>query len=404
MDGTMPMDQQVIAPGHPIAERWITRPDCRLIGVVMPHDQATARILDVLPQVEADPRVQAVFITPATGFQWARMEESARSLGGLWVPWRQALEMPFDLVLAACHWGIQDLSGPVLLMPHGVGLVRSRISPWDDQAPHDLYPGNLMRGNEVIPSRLALAHDGELAALAESCPQAMPQAIVAGDPCFDRMLASQPYRQLYREALGVRDGQRLVVVSTTWSPHSLFGTDPGIFARLTAELPGKDYRVVGVLHPFIWRGHSRRQVLAWLAKPRTAGLHLVPPEEGWRAAVVGADLVMGDHGSVTMYGAGLDRPILMNTRSLADVRPGSPADILAQLAAPLHVDRPLLPQVERAIASHVPQRYARIAEMITSRPGQSATILRQTIYRLLNLPEPSHDVPVSAVPLPRLTP
>jgi hypothetical protein len=111
---------------------------------------------------------------------------------------------------------------------------------------------------------------------------------------------------------------------------------------------------------------------------------------------------VGDHGSVTVYGAGLGIPVLMNAASAADVRPGSTADILARLASPLRVDRPLLQQVEQAIAAHVHNRYSPITNLITSRPGQSAAILRQTIYRLLNLPEPSLALPVSAVPLPDL--
>lgn len=397
-----PTEQWVIAPRHRIVERWITRPDCRLIAVPLPHDQAINRALDVLPVVESDHRVQVVFTTPATGFQWAGMEVAAQELGGLWVPWRQALQLPFDLVLAPCHWGARDLTGPVLLMAHGVGMVRSRISPWGEEVPHDLHPGNLMRGDAVVPAVVALAQESELTMLVESCPQALPRAVVAGDPCFDRMLASRLYRQLYRDALGVRDGQKLVVVSTTWSPHSLFGTDPGIFARLVAELPAEEYRVIGVLHPFLWRGHSRRQILAWLADACASGLDIVPVEEGWRAALIGADLVVGDHGSVTMYGAGLDIPVLMNTDSVADVRPGSTADILARLASPLRVDRPLHQQVEQAITSHVPHRYSPVADLITSRPGQSGAILRQTIYRLLNLPEPSHALPVWVVPLPTL--
>ena len=30
-----------------------------------------------------------------------------------------------------------------------------------------------------------------------------------------------------------------------------------------------------------------------------AGLGVIPPQEGWRAALVGADVLIGDHGSVT---------------------------------------------------------------------------------------------------------
>jgi hypothetical protein len=261
-----------------------------------------------------------------------------------------------------------------------------------------------MSGDTVRPAAVILAHHRELALLARSCPLALPRAVVAGDPCFDRMLASRPFRETYRDALGVTANQKLVVVSTTWSPYSLFGSDPHVFERLRAELPREEYRVVAVVHPFVWLGHSRRQLLAWLANARETGLAIVPPEEGWRAAVVSADLLVGDHGSVTQYGAALGVPALMNTASLPDVRQRSTAAILATLATPLHLDRPLRRQVQHALAEQDPQRYARITELISSYPGQSAPLIRPIMYQLLNLSQPTHGIPVSAVPLPTVIP
>ena len=40
------------------------------------------------------------------------------------------------------------------------------------------------------------------------------------------------------------------------------------------------------------------------------------------------------------------------------------------------------------------------ADLLTSRPGQAAAILRASMYRLLGLPEPAHAVPVSLCSLP----
>lgn len=396
-DGT---PSAVSAPHGPMV-RWVARPHNRLIGVLVPHPMALNRLLDVLPLVEADHRVQVVFITPPSSFQWAGMEEPVRELGGVCVPWQQALLMRFDLILAASHWGIQDVTGPVLLVSHGLAADRPRNDPWTEQVPRSLDRGALMVEEEVVPAAMALAHEGELAELAEVCPPAVPRAVVVGDLSFDRMLASRPYRQRYRDALGVRDGQRLVVVSSTWGPHSLFGADPGFFARLAAELPAEEYRVVGVLHPFMWHGHGRRQVLAWLGEARAAGLDLVSPEED-RAAVVGADVVVGDHGSVSLYAAGLDVPVLMHLNPLADARPGSAVASLTQRAPSLHLDRPLFPQVERAIGDHVAQRFGPVAGLITSNPGQAGGSLRQVVYSLLNLSEPAYTAPISPVSMPKL--
>jgi hypothetical protein len=396
----------VLAPGNPAAEWWMTRPGCRTVVAVVPHVQAGARLLDVLPVLEADHRVAVLFTTPATGHHWDGITEFTRGLGGLVLPWRQAIRSRFDLVLAACHWGVNKLDGPLMVLPHGAGSIPSRRSPSlpgiTEQFGHDLPLKYLKWDGRATPAALVLAHDDELAGLAESCPQAVPGAVVVGDPCFDRMRASQPFRDRYRQALGVRDGQKLVVVSTTWSPHSLFGTDSRIFARLTTALRPERYRSVAVIHPFVWSGYGRRQVLAWLAEARAEGLEVLPPEEGWRGALVGADCLVGDHGSVTQYAAGLGVPVLMNIASRLDVRPGSTADVLARLADPLYLDAPLGPQIERACDEPPPSRFAEISERLSSRPGQSAAILRRTAYQLLDLPEPTHRLAVAPVPLPVL--
>jgi hypothetical protein len=388
------------APHGPMA-RWAAQPRHRVILVVVPHPQALDRLLDVLPLFESDFRVQVVFTNPATGYQWAGMEPRIRGLGGLWVPWQQAKQMRFDLILAASHWGIQDLTGPVVLMPHGVSAVRSGNDPWADPVSHSLDRSALVVEGKVVPAALALAHERELANLTEACPEAASRAFMMGDPSFDRMLASQSYRQRYREALGVRDSQKLVLVSTSWGPDSLFGTNPQIFARVAAELPGEEYRVIGVVHPFLWHGHGRRQVLAWLSDARAAGLAIVEPD-AWRAAAVAADLVIGDHGSTTVYAAALNTPVLLHTSALAAEQPDSATTRLAQLAASLHPDRPLQSQITRAIDDHNPQGYAPIAEWLTSRPGQAGPTLRAKVYRLLNLSEPNHAAPVTPVPPPEL--
>jgi hypothetical protein len=396
--------QWLIAPGHHATDHWITRLSCRLVLVLVPHPQAFDRLLDVLPLVESDHRVQVVFTTPASKFQWSGMEQLVREAGGHWVPWSQALTMNVALVLAACHWGVRELPWPVLLIAHGSGLVRSRIHPWGAEQPHDLHAGYLMRDGEVVPAALAMAHEGELAELRQTCPQALSRAVVTGDPCFDRMVASLPYRSQYRDALGVHDDRQLVVVNTTWSPYSLFGTDLRCLARFPTELPVDMYRVVGVVHPFVWLAHGRRQVLAWLAEARAAGLDIVPMTGAWQATVISADLVVTDHGSIGHYAAGLGIPVLMCRESLVDVRLGSTAAALAQLATPLHLDRPLRVQVEPATTKNAVRCDASFAGLITSRPGQAGIILRQTIYRLLGLPEPSHKVPMMPVRTPNLMP
>jgi hypothetical protein len=342
---------RVLAPGDPDADEWRTR-TCKTVLAIAPHLQAGTRLaFDVLPHLESDPRIQVVWSTPDTGYRWGDFDRFVRDLRGLVVPWHQAIDTRYDLVLAACFWGLAETTGHKVLLPHGISGVRSRIGPHPGPVPHDMHPGQLMRDGKVVPSALVVPHESELAVIRETCPETLPRVVVAGDPCFDRMLVSRHLRRRFRRALGVRRGQKLVVVTTTWSPHSLFGNDGWIFTRLTEALPPKKYRVVAVVHPFTWYYHSRRTLLAWLTRARAAGLVVLPPEEGWRAALIAADIVVGDHGSVTQYAAALGIPVLLNSRSLVDVRPDSTAAATAELATPLDIAAPLLPQVRRALAT-----------------------------------------------------
>ncbi|MGB6164186.1 MAG: hypothetical protein WBF75_16765 [Pseudonocardiaceae bacterium] len=162
----------------------------------------------------------------------------------------------------------------------------------------------------MIPQALVLSHTEQLDRLAGAVSEALPNAVVAGDPRFDRITASTGLRARYRAALGIVEHERLVVVSSTWSSRSLFGSWPDLFRQLLAELPVDRYRVADVLHPHIWYGHSRLQVRLWLADCLRAGLLLVPPAEGWSAALIASDLVVGDHGAVTCYGAAIDNPTI----------------------------------------------------------------------------------------------
>ena len=261
-----------------------------------------------------------------------------------------------------------------------------------------LGPDQLLRDGEPIAKAFVLSHDEQLGRLAVSCPEALETAVVAGDPCYDRMVASLPWRQTYRESLGLTDDHRLVVVSSTWGEDSLYGSRPDLIARILAELPVDSHRVVGVLHPNIWHGHGAWQVRTWLADAFRSGLLLVPPMDGWRAALVAADCVIGDHGSTTFYGAALGAPVLLGAFPEHAVDPSSPVGRLGALAPVLADDISVADQVREAVGN--PQDLQAVTELTTSFPGKAALRLRTIAYELLELDEPLREPAVPAVPPP----
>lgn len=352
----------------------VTVPGCRKVLVIVPSVVAGTRLLDLLPLLDSDFRVQVYFAQPEPCGSTARF---LSAIGGLVIPWEMALQHEFDLVLAASYRFIERAPGPVLVLPHGAGAMKSRrrVRAAGRKAlpVHGLDRQLLVRDGRVPASALVLSHDQELDVLARSCPEALPVAVVAGDICLDRMRASLEHREHYRRTLGVAPGETLVTVSSSWTSESTFYQRPELYR----ELP-RAARVVAVLHPNIWAAHSAWQVRSWLAG---SDVTVVPPEEGWRAAVIASDVVVGDFGSTTQYAAAIGARVLLATR--AEVRDGSLAHAL-QVAVPRYAG-------DLAEAVEVPG----FADLISSRLDQAGVILRATMYRLLGIPEPAHAVPVS---------
>ncbi|MEU7738348.1 hypothetical protein AB0B51_35780, partial [Streptomyces griseus] len=247
---------------------------------------------------------------------------------------------------------------------------------------------------------IVLAHHEDLTRLGRACPEALPAAEVVGDPCSDRITASLPQRALYRDALGVGARQQLVTVCSTWGPGSLLGRQWELLERLVEELPREDFRVALLLHPHVWNAHGEWQIRSWLAGLVGSGLLVISQHADWVGALVAADHVVGDHGSVSLYGAMTGVPVLMGDVPDGDLDPASPAAELASLAPRLHADRPLDRQLARAAAAYRAERYAQVTARITSEPGRFAVRMRALIYRKLRLRAPAARPRTDHAPLP----
>lgn len=366
---------------------------------------AATRLFDVLPILADDPRVQVHFSCPDSSPFRGQIAEYLTERAITPISWKTALETRFDLAISASHGGsLHEIKAPLIVLPHGMGYNKYLVAKTETETENrdrfpvfGLAPEWLTHDGEVIASSLLLSHPEQLDRLATSCPQAAEVAFVAGDPSFDRILASLPLRHLYREALGVR--QRLVLVSSTWGAQSLYGRQPDLVRRLRAELPLDDYAVAVALHPNVWSAHTPWQVRRWLDASVRSGVIVFPAHEGWRAGLVAADLVIGDHGSVTFYGAALGTPVLLAEAPHETVDPASAVGRFLRAAGRLEKG-PLRPQIESALSSGPDAAVTEIAALATSVPLESFALLRTELYRLLDLPEPEHPAEPNALPLP----
>ena len=372
------------------APEWLTRTTTRTVLVAVHTIVAGQRLLDITDLVESDPRIQVVFTAAPDVFD-VEVPRFLRDIGAAIIPWQQATRERFDLALAAWSGGIARLHAPVLLLPHGAGY--GKRSPSALGAVYGLSRNELIARGRLLPASIVLSHQAQRDLLATQCPAALPVAEVVGDPCYDRLCASVGRRAEYRAALGIEPDQRFVVVASTWGPSGLFGRFPDLVTDIACTLDPKRYRVAMLLHPAAW-AHGRRQLEAWLAPAREAGLMLLPPTRDWRGVVVAADQVVGDHGSVSTYAAAIGRPIRYVDTGAA-LASGSAQKHLRAHATRWQPGRPLdeQPEPNAGLAEGVRAR-------LTSCPGQAHQRLRATMYRLLDLAEPARPPIAEAVAAP----
>ncbi|WP_232838473.1 hypothetical protein [Streptomyces geranii] len=401
--------------------RWATRGGTHKVLLVVHNVTSATRLLDILPLFDDDLRVQLlVTCTESSAFR-AGVAELLAETGVPVLPWEQAVETPVALAIAASFGGqLPDIIGHLAILSHGIGYTKRLATTRHPTAGggssevggpvFGLSPEWLLDKDGVpVADALVLSHPEQYERLRTACPEAVPTAVLAGDPCWDRMLAARPYRDRFRRALGVRAGQRLVVLNSTWNPESLFGDGdggdghgddilPSLLPRLTSEFPADEYRFAAVLHPNIWHGHGPGQIRAWLDRARRSGLALIDPLHGWRQALIAADAVIGDHGSVTYYVAALGTPVLLGAAPLAGLAPDAPVHDFVRDAPRLDPALPLRLQVETVVSDHHPRPEP--AEFTSSVPGESAGRLRRLFYDALGIPEPTEPALLNPLPLP----
>jgi hypothetical protein len=381
------------------AQRWITRGGCKTVLVVVHTVTTGQRLADIVRLVESDLRIQVIFTAAPDVFSNG-VSDLLRDLGGLVISWEQATRITFDLALAAAYGSVHELHAPLIVLPHGasynkLAVRRTASGAVAGRGVFGLDPQSLVQGGSVVPTAIILPHTADLAVLGRQCPEALPAAVVAGDPCYDRILASQFLRPQYRRALGVRETRKLVVTTSTWGSRSLFGQATDFLERMLDELPPEQYRVVTLIHPNVWFGHGPRQVRAWLADAVGRGLALVPPTSDWMSTLVAADLVVCDQGSVGVYAAAASVPVILAQFPDDDIAPGSASAVLAASVPRLRADRPLTEQLADAEAGHRLRVSEKVAGRITSEPGRFHRNMRRLMYRVLGLAQPA-TVPAAA--------
>ncbi|XVU27077.1 hypothetical protein ACQPZJ_08560 [Actinoplanes sp. CA-054009] len=359
-----------------------------VLGVVRTVTSAN-RLLEAVRVFDGDFRVQTVFTVDEGSIFADGVRDVLRAAGARILSREQARRISAHLTLTATeNADLDGVHGPVVVLPHGVGF-------------HKFVPGAGGTGTRVSgvvprpwaePPTMVVSHPDQAEQLGRLAPGTSVRVI--GDVTLERLVTSERLIPRYRSALGAGDGQRLVVLTSTWGSSSMWGTQPWLPGDFMKSLPYDEFRVALILHPNIWFGHSPWQVRAWLAEALDAGLALIPPDKGWQATVAAADVVVGDHGSVTLYGAALGKPLLLAAFG-SEVVPGTAMARLGETASRLDPDRALRGQLDTASSVEG------IRELAFVEPEGSTTKMRQLFYDQMDLPVPAQRAGVRAWPAPQ---
>jgi hypothetical protein len=374
---------------------WQTVRVDRRILFMAPTVTSVARLLDIAGLFHGDLRVESQFTVPPNALGCGT-EAMLDALRVPLVPWAQAAAAArrYDLAVTTNLSGIADVDAPVALFSHGASRnsrarPRGRGSIPVPAQVHGFGRSALIQRGMLVPSALPLGHERELDLLAQDCPEALPIASVVGDPCLDRLAGGRRLRGHYRAALGLAPGQKLVVATSTWRDNSLFASAPQVIERLAQLLESPEYRVVLLLHPNIYAAHSEYQVRAWYAPAAQRGLIVTPQGTDFQPYLMAADFLVGDHGSVTLYGAATGVPVLLGAYPDADVHPHSGAAALGAMAPRVVESVPMREQLDQAKEQFDAAAMAEVASLISSEPGAFARNTRRLLYGMLGLGQPA---------------
>lgn len=360
------------------------------------------RIMDVLPALADDPRIQVLFTVDEGSEFSLGVADHVRAIGARTIPWSTATTVAFDLVIAASdHSDLHQLTGPLLLVPHGAGYqkysVYSDAAAGADRKLSGLAISALRHQGRPVPTRIGLSHDSQRAQLEQAAPGLIDHAAVIGDPCLDRLAMLARDRDRQRRLLGLQPWHSLVAVTSTWGSESTMGRWPTLPADLLAQLPYDEFRVAAILHPNVWAYHGSWQVEHWLKRARAAGLMLIPPTGPWQSVMAAADSVLGDHGSLSAYAAGLRRPLLLAAFGDNEVPAGTSMSELGKRIPRLVRGQPLTEQIQHAIATVDHAELDQLADQVFARRGQSLALLQDLMYELMVLTPPAGK-PIPAAP------
>ena len=375
--------------------RWVCRAErcCRTrkhILFVCDSALAAEYMAEFWGLFEGDRRLRAWTLLPP------RMEpgcaEAQAILRALRLPCasaRTARLRQWDLVCATYHTEHEDIVDrrrqPTLLVPHGIESgkkVKGAVSTFGPLA----WDSN----GKVRYTRMfdASALNRELAI--QLNPEYRDIVAVVGNLRDDAMLQMCGRREQIRTEMGIKAGEKVVFVLSTWGPACLWQTVGDAVLTESGRLLG-EYRFILNAHPHEYRPKPCGERV-WgevVRSQRSRGYVVREPDEDWAPYMVACDVLLTDHTSLALHGALLGRPAVYVPVCDELLEPGSLVWQYRHLSPTVRPNcSDLRERLKEALGSYPEEPLRRLSNEINSCPGQACGLVRHEVYQLLRLALP----------------
>jgi len=288
----------------------------------------------------------------------------------------------WDLILVADHvyeQGAMPAGVPVVYMPHGLLVMRlkenGRVHRFDrwafDAQGHSAYRAILFD------------NESNASAAARDFPALKEAVKVTGCLGVDRMLALRPERERFRRELGIPEGEKAVLIMSSFYPEGLMKKYGRALLDQAARLQGSGRHFIVSAHPNLW---VEPGFLELMEEQKARGLRVLDPDEPLEPFLVAADAAVSDFTSLSLAFALLGKPLIYVP---IDAGRFDRHSLLVRLAAGLprlDVPEDMETVLDRAFRDYPHAFLNETARQIYPHPGEAASRMKKEFEKILRIP------------------
>lgn len=299
-----------------------------------------------------------------------------------------------------------------------IPLIRALCIPWDliifsdhnntiwfhpcipkIRCVHGLYSGKNFGhpGSSYVYGQSALDRTGNLVydlmfiegsyirnVLSYKNPALKGRMTVVGNLMADNLIALNQKREMIRQDLGIRKGDQVLLIFSTWGPHSLIQRFGTILLDNILKV-SETYKVYLLIHPLNDRSEfpDKDAIFEFLELHHERTARRVDPFVSPLPYLVAADVVLTDHTSLFLYYALLKKPYLFVPLLTEYIENESLTLKFYELQRRYDPNLPLGDQLDCAIKNFPTKQHKKIAKLLIDEPGYAKQRIRDEIARFL---------------------